>query len=161
VYSYEVEAVHRAAVESTSVFCSSHLYVAALPGSTRRITESLREGLRDPIPRVYVYGMVPKAAQISVVRFDGAPGCGTRIDALPVSRLRTERDATGYYAVVLGIRVTMPGHREPRTFPLVTGYPTSVIQERPISARFDLSPTMIDAALNEPADTLLCSSGES
>jgi len=172
VYSYEVEAVHRAAVDRMSVFCSSYFYVAALPRSTRRITETMYEGLGDPIPRVYVYGVAPKGSEVSVVRFDGKPDCGDSLTAESETPLAAERDAVGYYAsesyvpgdastrpikgVVLGVRVKMPGSNDVRTFRVVTDYPNSIVQDPPISARFDLTSEMIQAAFDRPGNALVC-----
>jgi hypothetical protein len=53
----------------------------------------------------------------------------------------------------------MPGSNEARTFRVVTDYPKSIVQDPPISARFDVTPDMMKAALARPGDTLACGTG--
>lgn len=164
VYSYEVVAQHGGGNRPIDFVCSSYQYVATLPGATRRVVDTMRQGLGDPVPRVYVYGVAPKAIKISVVRFLKNVSCGSALASAAERPIDLDRDAVGYYAsdsyrgaveagAVFGVRVQTAGGM--RTFKTIADYPNAMLAP-PTSVRFDLTPAMLSAASKMPADSMLC-----
>ena len=166
-YSYEVFANHgQRPSEREFVSCSFYYYVVVLPRSVRRISETLYEGTADPIPKVFVYGVAPASADVSVLRYPSNPECGATLQGLNGNLLPVERDAVGYYAsdsylsndranrAVFGVKVVQKGSAEPRIFRVVADYPDSIVSIVPTSARLDVTPALTD--LKAPSGVLLC-----
>ncbi len=164
VYSYEVIGQNGGGRQPLDFVCSTYQYVAALPRATRRVVDTMEEGLGDPIPRVYIYGLAPRASKISVVRFLNNVSCGASIATAAEKPIDVKRDAIGYYAsdhysekaeagAVFGIYVQTAGGA--RTFRAVADYPKEMLVP-PTSVRLDLTQGMLAAALNKPTGSLLC-----
>jgi hypothetical protein len=167
-YSYEVVADHLSG-SVADLECSYYHYVVALPKDVRHYDETMYDGLKDPIPRVYVFGLAPDKIRVSVVHFrnKALAICGTNLSLRSFFLLQTERTGRGYYAsdsylsaenerdAVFGVRITTRDGRS-RTFRTVANYPDSIVALLPTYRRFDISSTMIQKALHQPADTLVC-----
>ena len=168
VYSYEVTAEH-AANNALDVECSYYDYMVALPKEVRRYAKTMYNGLGDPIPRVYIFGLAPKGTRVSVVHFaDKALKCGGRFPDRFGTSMATERTEQGYYAsdsllsaehetaAVFGVQVNVPGAAEPRTFRVIADYPDSIVALLPTYARFDITLQMLKEAQGVPANVLIC-----
>lgn len=165
-YSYEVTATH--GHDSSLVYCSLYYYVVVLPGSERHVPGTMYEGMGDPIPLVFIYGLANPDADVAVFRYPTNPTCGSRLAGLRGVPLDVRRDAVGYYAddsyfsswrehgAVFGVRVTPNGATDSMTFRVVANYPDSVVSIVPTSARLDLTQMLLDSAHHGSANTLLC-----
>lgn len=170
-YSYEVTAMHGRDSDPSYVFCSQYLYVVVLPGSDRYVTETMYEGLADPIPRVFIYGLASPAFDVSVFRYRSNPECNASLSGVAGTPLDVERDKVGYYAsdgymsfpnekgAVFGVKVTPKGSTQSRTYRVVADYPDSIVSITPNSARFDVVPSTESS--DSVSDTLLCPSTRS
>jgi hypothetical protein len=160
VYSYDVTGN----VHPTDLPCMSSGFFAALPGSVRRIGAAMHGGIQDPLAPLFIFGTEPPGVHASIVRFDGRPGCDSRLSSIATHSIAAEYDDVGYYGadydwasdpsldtpegrenIAFGIRVQRANQPE-RTLRIVASYPSESIAVPPTSARFDLTPAALDAA---------------
>jgi hypothetical protein len=127
------------------------------------------DGLGDPIPRVYIFGLAPNSVRVSVVHFSdkAVANCGSSLSLKSSTLPDIEQTNRGYYAsdsylsaenessAVFGVRVTTSDGIS-RIFRVVANYPDSIVAILPTDRRFDITRTMIEEALHQPGDRLVC-----
>lgn len=167
VYTYDVNGRYVHGSELV-VGCQAYWYFAVLPGEMRQINDEMGNCCGDPIPPLYIAGIVPAGYHVSVARFDDAPSCGAPLSNFSPTEIDVERTAIGYYAkddhlsgsargrgAVFGVKVSNPSSQS-RTLRVVADYPKQFVGGLPTLVRLDLTDTLLMAAFAEPAGNLFC-----
>jgi hypothetical protein len=153
----------------TAVVCGYELYLAALPGKERTITDTMLDGVADPITPVLLAGTLPAGMTAWLVRYDGAPACGSSTTALVRHQLLdSEVESGAYYGYdtkltaardnrsgVFGLELGWPNDQR-RVIRLTADYPKAIVSGVPGDVRFDVTPSVEKLALGQPANTLVC-----
>jgi hypothetical protein len=167
VYTYAVNGRYVSGNQLV-VGCQAYWYLAVLPGDTRHIRDQMLDCCGDPIPMIYIDGLVSSAVRIRAVRFDNTPGCDAPLAGLTPTPIDVERNAVGYYAkgslqpglnegkvAVFGIEIQRASG-ESRMLRVMSDYATHDIMVPPKLARMDLTNGLLAAAFAKPSGTLLC-----
>jgi hypothetical protein len=167
VYSYRVLGVHRKGSE-IDVECSYYWYLALLPGTTRSISETMMNGLVDPIPTLMIYGAVARETKVSVVRYDDRLECGASTSGASARAISLDMEPGAYYAndnsltaqknntnIVFGLQLRKPDLGM-RIIRIVADYPQEVVGVAPTFVHLDLTESQILDVFKARPGVLLC-----
>jgi hypothetical protein len=169
-YRYAVDDTNGGAPASGGgVVCQYQLYLAALPGKDRTITDTMYNGAGEPITPVLLAGTLPPNVSAFLVRYDGSPACGTPTASLVRHQLLDSQvQSAAYYGydtkltakdgnrgVAFGLELGWPND-ERRVLRILADYPKTIVSGAPTFVRFDITPDVEKRALAQPADKLSC-----
>lgn len=167
-YHYAVVAVFGPKT-AAHVLCDQQLYAAVLPGKVNAITDTMQDGVSDPITPVLLAGTLLPGMTAWIVRYEGAPACGASTASLVRHQLLSSEVQSGAYygydttltakpdnhGIVFGLELGWPDDQR-RVVRLVGNYPSQIVSGTATYVRFDVTPDVAQRALAEAPATLAC-----